>query len=116
MHADSVLIEDLSVAAYTIPTETPEADGTYEWESTTIVIVEVSGGGEEGLGYTYADTATAQLIEDKLKPVVIDRDAMSVQGHVVGHAAVFLRYSAFDRAASDQQKDAGCCSLSGNSY
>ncbi len=74
-------VEDLKVSAYKIPTETPEQDGTYEWDSTTIVIVEVNGGGKQGLGYTYADTATATLIDDKLKQVVIGRDAMSVQGN-----------------------------------
>jgi len=73
-----VPIEDLRVSALTIPTETPEADGTYEWDSTTIVIVEVTAGGKQGLGYTYADSATAKLIEDKLKEVVIGNDAMSV--------------------------------------
>ncbi len=73
-------IDDLKVSAFKIPTESPEADGTYEWDSTTIVIVEVTGGGKHGLGYTYADTATAQLIEDKLKDVVIGRDALSVNG------------------------------------
>src|SRR5438477_6275050 len=77
---DSVVIEDLRVSAYSVPTETPEADGTYEWDSTTIVIVEVKGGGQLGLGYTYPDSATAKLVEDKLKQVVIGRDAMSVQG------------------------------------
>jgi L-alanine-DL-glutamate epimerase-like enolase superfamily enzyme len=76
---DSVAIEDLSVSAYTIPTETPEADGTFEWDSTTIVLVEATGGGQEGLGYTYADTATATLVQDTLKQVVVGRDAMSVQ-------------------------------------
>src|SRR5438477_3529286 len=76
---DSVVIEDLRVSAYSVPTETPEADGTYEWDSTTIVIVEVKGGGQLGLGYTYPDSATAKLVEDKLKEVVIGRDAMSVQ-------------------------------------
>jgi L-alanine-DL-glutamate epimerase-like enolase superfamily enzyme len=75
-----VAIDDLEVSAYTIPTETPEADGTYEWDSTTIVIVEVAGGGKQGLGYTYADSATAKLIDDKLKQVALGRDAMSVQG------------------------------------
>ena len=74
-----VPIERVNVSAFTIPTETPETDGTYEWESTTIVIVEVSGGGKEGLGYTYADIATARLIQDKLKQVVVGRDAMSVR-------------------------------------
>src|SRR5439155_24302355 len=34
---------------------------------------------KHGLGYTYADSATAKLIDDKLKQVVIDRDAMAVQ-------------------------------------
>src|SRR5213082_3526875 len=75
---DTVLIDDLNVSAYTIPTESPEADGTYEWNSTTIVIVDVTGGGKRGLGYTYADTATAKLIDDKLKQVVVGLDAMSV--------------------------------------
>jgi L-alanine-DL-glutamate epimerase-like enolase superfamily enzyme len=42
--------------------------------------VQVTGGGKQGLGYTYADTATAKLIGDKLKQVVIGRDAMAVQG------------------------------------
>src|ERR1044071_7217716 len=73
-------IESLRVSAYTIPTETPEADGTYEWDSTTIVIVQVTGGGKEGLGYTYADRSTANLINEKLKHIVIGRDAMSVKG------------------------------------
>src|SRR5438094_7667433 len=77
---DTVLIDDLNVSAYTIPTESPEADGTYEWDSTTIVIVDVTGGGKHGLGYTYADTATAKLVADKLKQIVIGHDAMSVQG------------------------------------
>ena len=72
-------IDGLKVSTFTFPTEAPEADGTYEWESTTIVIVEVSGGGEAGLGYTYADSATAELIEKKLKPVVEGGDAMSVR-------------------------------------
>src|SRR5438046_7526646 len=77
---DTVLIDELNGSAYTIPTESPEADGTYEWDSTTIVIVDVTGGGKHGLGYTYADTATAKLVADKLKQIVIGHDAMSVQG------------------------------------
>ena len=72
-------ISQLKVSAYKIPTETPEADGTYDWDSTTIVIAEVTAGGKKGLGYTYADSATAKLIEDKLKKVVVGNDAMSVQ-------------------------------------
>lgn len=70
-------IEEMSVAAFTIPTDAPESDGTYEWESTTIVIVEAEAGDQHSLGYTYADAATAKLIETKLKGVVLGRDALS---------------------------------------
>jgi len=73
-----VSIQSLRVSVYTIPTETPEADGTYEWNSTTIVLVEVAGGDNCGLGYSYANTATAKLIDDNLKQVIIGRDAMRV--------------------------------------
>src|SRR5216110_1022733 len=79
MPRDSTPIQGLRVSAYTIPTETPEADGTYEWDSTNIVIAEVTAGGKQGLGYTDADSATAKLIEDKLKEIVVGQDAMSVQ-------------------------------------
>ena len=54
IRADPVAIESLEVSAFKIPAATPESDGTYEWDSTTIVIVKLAGGGEHGLGYTYA--------------------------------------------------------------
>ena len=65
----------LEVAAYTIPTDGPEADGTLDWESTTIVVVHAHAGGVTGLGYTYADVSTAKLIETKLAGVVEGRSA-----------------------------------------
>src|SRR5438552_3263992 len=65
--SDRIPIDNLSVSAFNIPTDSPEADGTYEWESTTIVLVELTGAGKQGLGYTYADAATAKLIDHKLK-------------------------------------------------
>ena len=73
-----VPIEKIEVSAYRVPTETPESDGTYEWSSTTLVLVQASAGGKAGLGYSYADTAAAQLIRDKLAPVVSGCDAMGV--------------------------------------
>jgi hypothetical protein len=51
----------LDVSAYTVPTDAPEGDGTYTWDKTTMVLVEVTAGGKHGVGYTYADTATAKL-------------------------------------------------------
>ncbi|HET7227381.1 MAG TPA: enolase C-terminal domain-like protein [Chthoniobacterales bacterium] len=76
----SARVEKLGVSAYTIPTESPESDGTYDWKATTIVIVDVESAGERALGYSYADTSTATLIDDHLKNVVVGCDAMSVSG------------------------------------
>ncbi|HET7050814.1 MAG TPA: enolase C-terminal domain-like protein [Solirubrobacteraceae bacterium] len=70
-------VQQIEVAAYTIPTDAPEADGTLSWDSTTIVVVHAHAAGEWGLGYTYADVSTAKLIESKLAGVVRDADAMS---------------------------------------
>ncbi|HVA89185.1 MAG TPA: enolase C-terminal domain-like protein [Chloroflexota bacterium] len=78
--SSAIPIEGLRVSAYKIPTDLPEADGTFSWDSTTLVLVEVSGGGMEGLGYTYADTATACLIRDLLTAKVIGLDAMDTPG------------------------------------
>src|SRR5207248_2216190 len=74
-------VERLDVHACTIPTDAPESDGTLEWDSTTIVIVQAHAGGHTGLGYTYTHDAAARLIEDKLAPaargVVVETDLSS---------------------------------------
>ena len=75
-----VAIERSDVSAYTVPTDFPESDGTYTWDKTTMVLVEASAGGMRGLGYTYADVATAHLISEMLAHVVTGRDAMAVPG------------------------------------
>src|SRR5436190_17261896 len=33
-------IDSVAVSAYTVPTEQPEADGTLQWDSTTVVVAE----------------------------------------------------------------------------
>jgi L-alanine-DL-glutamate epimerase-like enolase superfamily enzyme len=80
MEDRSVPIEHVRVAAYTVPTEGPESDGTLAWNSTTIVVVTLRAGDRDGLGYTYADTSTARLIQDTLADVVRGRDAMGIPG------------------------------------
>ena len=70
-------IDRIEVSTFTIPTDFPESDGTLEWNSTTLVLVHAYGGGRVGLGYTYADTATATLIQDLLSEAVKGRDAMA---------------------------------------
>jgi L-alanine-DL-glutamate epimerase-like enolase superfamily enzyme len=76
----AIAIGRIEVSAYKVPTDAPEADGTYRWDSTTLVLVEATAGGETGVGYSYADTATARLIRDILAGVVVGRDAMAVPG------------------------------------
>lgn len=71
------VIESLEVAAYTIPTDAPESDGSIAWDSTTMVLVEVAGGSQHALGYSYADAAAAFLIHERLMPLVIGADALS---------------------------------------
>ncbi len=75
---DSVAVEKVEASAYRVPTDTPEADGTFAWDSTTLVVVELTAGGTRGLGYSYADTATARLIHDLLAGAVRGRDALDV--------------------------------------
>ncbi|HEY8296497.1 MAG TPA: enolase C-terminal domain-like protein [Candidatus Baltobacteraceae bacterium] len=71
-------IDALEVRAYKIPTATPESDGTLKWDATTLVYVEVHGAGETGMGYTYADVATAKLIETLLRETVVGKDAFQI--------------------------------------
>ncbi len=73
------VIDDLDVSAYTVPTEQPEADGTLQWESTTLVLVEAHArDGTTGLGYSYTHASAALLIEDLLADTVRDIEATAV--------------------------------------
>ena len=74
-----VPIRGVRVQAYTVPTDRPEADGTIAWDSTTLVLVEIEGGGKIGLGYTYSGACVAGLIRDKLAAEIKGKDAMAPQ-------------------------------------
>lgn len=73
----TVPIDAIDANAYRIPTDAPESDGTLAWDSTTLVVVHVRGGGQCGIGYTYADAATALLVRDRLAPLLAGRDALA---------------------------------------
>jgi hypothetical protein len=66
----------VTVQAYTVPTDFPEADGTASWISTTILVVHAGAGGRQGVGYSYTSASAAALINARLTPVVAGRDAM----------------------------------------
>jgi L-alanine-DL-glutamate epimerase-like enolase superfamily enzyme len=79
----------LRAAAYRIPTDGPEADGTLAWKATTLVVVDVEAGDGAGLGYTYADASVVALIQGLLAESLTGRDSfdipdcwMAMQRHV----------------------------------
>jgi L-alanine-DL-glutamate epimerase-like enolase superfamily enzyme len=78
-----VPVTRVEVAAYTIPTERPEGDGTLTWDSTTWVVVGVGCDDPTlptGLGWTYAPAAAAAVVRDLLAPVVVGRGTLDVPG------------------------------------
>ncbi|MGA9882987.1 MAG: enolase C-terminal domain-like protein [Candidatus Acidiferrales bacterium] len=71
-------LQEMHVSAYTVPTDLPESDGTLQWDKTTLVLVEAHAADKVGIGYTYADVATASLIKDVLIPLLHGKDALDV--------------------------------------
>jgi L-alanine-DL-glutamate epimerase-like enolase superfamily enzyme len=75
------VVDQFAVSAYEVPTDGPggkESDGTLEWSSTTMVVVEVEAKGETGLGFTYADVSAARFAESTLSEVVQGSDPFAV--------------------------------------
>ncbi|HLN77990.1 MAG TPA: enolase C-terminal domain-like protein [Nocardioidaceae bacterium] len=68
----------MTARACTVPADVPEADGTAEWSSTTIVVVEAHSGGTVGTGWTYGPAACAGVVRELLADVLVGRDAMAV--------------------------------------
>nr|WP_298145157.1 enolase C-terminal domain-like protein [uncultured Pseudomonas sp.] len=71
-------IDELRVSAYRVPTDGPEADGTYQWHATTLVLVELHGAGQTGLGYTYADASLVGLIGGHLREHLEGADPLAI--------------------------------------
>ncbi|MBA8975940.1 mandelate racemase [Streptomyces sp. SID7804] len=66
------------VSVYTVPTDAPEADGTLAWETTTVVVVEVSAGDATGTGWTYGPVAVGDFLTERLAPLVEGRSALDI--------------------------------------
>ena len=83
--SDMTRIDRIDVAAYRVPVDPPESDGTLTWDHTTVVVVEPVAGGVRGLGFTYATRACGTLIRDVLAPVVIGLDAAGPAPRLARH-------------------------------
>jgi L-alanine-DL-glutamate epimerase-like enolase superfamily enzyme len=71
-------ITRISASAYRIPTDRPEADGTLTWDQTVMILVEVSNGEHDGIGWTYAGPSAVGIVEDHLSSVVVGTDEMEI--------------------------------------
>ncbi|WP_083501850.1 enolase C-terminal domain-like protein [Sphaerimonospora mesophila] len=78
--AIDAVVDDVRAAAYRVPTDRPEADGTFAWDATTLVVAEISAGEVTGTGWTYAPAAAAPFLERTLAPVVTGAAALDIPG------------------------------------
>jgi L-alanine-DL-glutamate epimerase-like enolase superfamily enzyme len=78
--SDDPCIDDVAAQVYTIPTDAPEADGTFAWTSTTLVVAQVTAGGLTGIGYTYAAAACGELVTGSLADAVKGHRALDIAG------------------------------------
>jgi L-alanine-DL-glutamate epimerase-like enolase superfamily enzyme len=78
--ADRLKVARLEVSVYRVPTDCPEADGTFAWDATTMVLVEAfSEAGHHGLGFSYTAAAAASVVRDLLADVVIGQPVADVR-------------------------------------
>src|SRR5438874_1215417 len=77
---DAPAVTQVTAAAYVIPTDAPEADGTLTWDATTMVLATARAGGAEGIGWSYAAAAAGNVITDMLAGAVTGRSALDVPG------------------------------------
>ena len=73
-------ISSVEAFPYCIPTDGPEGDGTFDWNSTTVVVVHVRAGNQAGLGYTYGDACIAPLVRRLAKEFLAGRDPLDISG------------------------------------
>ena len=71
-------ISEVNVSAYSIPTDAPEGDGTFKWDSTTLVLCEIRAADEIGIGYTYGNKATAVVAEELGQKCLKERSALDI--------------------------------------
>jgi L-alanine-DL-glutamate epimerase-like enolase superfamily enzyme len=79
-HRESAPITALRAQAYRIPTDFPEADGTFQWNATTLILAEVDAAGLTGIGYTYADAAVAPLMVGPLFGAIKEHNTFDISG------------------------------------
>ncbi len=75
---DTPKIKKLEAAAYRVPTDKPESDGTLRWDSTTMVAVHVHAGGRRGFGFSYTASGALPVIREKLSQALTGIGALDL--------------------------------------
>ena len=73
MHAtgeSNPAVDAVEASAHRFETDAPEADGTFAWDSTTVVLVRVHAAGRTGLGWSYGPSAAAGIVGGLLAPAL----------------------------------------------
>ena len=81
-------LSTVHAAAFRVPTDGTEADGTLAWDSAVVVVVNAEAGGKTGLGYSYGAPEAASPINGTLAPVLAGTDSLDIQA---GHRAMRRR-------------------------
>jgi L-alanine-DL-glutamate epimerase-like enolase superfamily enzyme len=76
--SENLQIKSGQISALNIPTDQPESDGTAQWDSTTVVIVELTAAGATGLGYSYANVAAARVAQELIEKQILGKDAFDI--------------------------------------
>jgi L-alanine-DL-glutamate epimerase-like enolase superfamily enzyme len=77
---DKGSVDRLESGVYRVPTDQPEADGTLEWTSTTVVVAPAQCAEAVGLGWSYAGAGSKAVVDCELAQAVIGSDVMDVPG------------------------------------
>ena len=78
MILSDIPVEKVNVSAYSVPTDAPEGDGTFRWDSTTLIVCEIHADNQVGLGYTYGNQATASVADQLANKCLLHRPALDV--------------------------------------
>jgi L-alanine-DL-glutamate epimerase-like enolase superfamily enzyme len=66
------------ISAFRIPTDQPESDGTATWDSTTVVVIELTAGDVTGLGFSYANATAAHAAQELTQKVILGRNPSDI--------------------------------------
>ncbi len=77
---DDLTIVGVKASALVVPTDRHESDGTFAWDDTTMVLVEVETKDSVGIGWTYANASVAPLVRGPLAGAIVGLPALWIAG------------------------------------